>query len=36
LDHDAIVNVAKKVTDARKAIFEGISSGTGKIAKTHA
>ena len=36
LDHESIVGAAKKVTDARKAIFEGISSGTAKIAKTYA
>ncbi|KAI0689790.1 N-acetyltransferase B complex non catalytic subunit-domain-containing protein [Cytidiella melzeri] len=35
LDHEYIVGIAKKVTDARKAIFEGISNGSAKIAKTH-
>ncbi|KAI0810968.1 N-acetyltransferase B complex non catalytic subunit-domain-containing protein [Irpex lacteus] len=36
LDHDSIVNIAKRVADSRKAVFEGISSGSAKIAKTYA
>ncbi len=36
LDHDFVLNVAKKITDARKQIYDGIGKGMAKLAKTYA
>ncbi|KAI0807388.1 N-acetyltransferase B complex non catalytic subunit-domain-containing protein [Fomes fomentarius] len=36
LDHDFVLNVAKKITEARKQIFDGLGKGMAKLAKTHA
>lgn len=34
-DHDYVLGVAKKATDARKDIFEGIGKGIERVVKTH-
>lgn len=34
-DHDFVFNVAKKATDARKQVFEGIAKGLEKVVKNH-
>ncbi|KAH9901395.1 actin cytoskeleton organization protein [Cubamyces lactineus] len=36
LDHDFVLNVAKKITDARKNIADGIGKGMVRVCKTHA
>ncbi|KAI0748133.1 N-acetyltransferase B complex non catalytic subunit-domain-containing protein [Daedaleopsis nitida] len=36
LDHDFVLNVAKRITDARKQIYEGLGKGMTKLVKTHA
>ncbi|KAI0721082.1 N-acetyltransferase B complex non catalytic subunit-domain-containing protein [Cerioporus squamosus] len=36
LDHDFVLNVAKKITDARKQVYDGIGKGMAKLAKTYA
>ncbi len=36
LDHDFVLNVAKKVTDARKQVLEGVGKGMTKVMKNHA
>nr|VWO98683.1 MAPKK kinase Kpp4 [Ganoderma boninense] len=36
LDHDFVLDVAKKVTEARKQILEGVGKGMGKVMKNHA
>ncbi|KAI0670373.1 actin cytoskeleton organization protein [Trametes maxima] len=36
LDHDYVLNVAKKITDARKQIVDGVGKGLVRVTKTHA
>ncbi|KAH9946109.1 N-acetyltransferase B complex non catalytic subunit-domain-containing protein [Epithele typhae] len=36
LDHDFVLNVAKKITDSRKQILDGVGKGIVKLCKTHA
>ncbi|OSC97114.1 actin cytoskeleton organization protein [Trametes coccinea BRFM310] len=36
LDHDFVLNVAKKITDARKQITDGVGKGLVRVCKTHA
>ncbi|KAI0362109.1 actin cytoskeleton organization protein [Trametes cingulata] len=36
LDHDFVLNVAKKITDARKQIADGVGKGMVRVTKTHA
>ncbi|OBZ75813.1 N-alpha-acetyltransferase 25, NatB auxiliary subunit [Grifola frondosa] len=36
LDHDFVLGIARKVTDARKQILEGVGKGVARICKNHA
>ncbi|TBU65814.1 N-acetyltransferase B complex non catalytic subunit-domain-containing protein [Dichomitus squalens] len=35
LDHDFVLNVAKKITESRKQILEGVGKGIAKVTKAH-
>ena len=34
-DHDYVLGIAKRVTDARKEIYDGIGKGIAKVLKAH-
>ncbi|KAH9854239.1 N-acetyltransferase B complex non catalytic subunit-domain-containing protein [Lenzites betulinus] len=36
LDHDFVLNIAKKITESRKLIAEGVGKGIVRVCKTHA
>jgi N-terminal acetyltransferase B complex non-catalytic subunit len=36
IDHDFVLNIAKKETDARKKILEGFGKGIARICSSHA
>jgi hypothetical protein len=36
IEHDFVLNIAKKVTDARKKALEGAGQGIAKVCKNHA
>ena len=36
LDHDFVANIAKKVTESRKQVLDGVGKGVVKVCKNHA
>lgn len=36
IDHDFVLNIAKKVTDSRKLILDGVGKGISRVCKNHA